>query len=1695
MAYATKYLFKWQSANGTTREIRVLKDGYSGSVIQRHLGRAPVLKKQHNGNVYGTSLEFYAECAVDGEFAEFYTTDPKAYKVELYAGSTLLWQGYVTPELYREPDIAPPYDVQVIATDGVGELKLYNFAPQGLVTLRAMLTYLLGYTGLGTDVYLVSSIKPGGSGAAGSLLSKSINLDFMAGETCYKVLTLLLDTLHASITWWKGAWILARETNVTLSSGKVQYYNTSGNSATLTGSVVTLGKIRTNDAWPVGQLSTEVNPAKNSVTIQAPWHPTTAFVNSDMDTDTGWDKTNNASFDSTKKAYYLVGNGASTAIAGISQDISMGGIRTPMRFTGKFCATTASASVDFGNMIFLVAQYQVGSTTYHVGKDSDGNPTWLAGQANLLDFITRPSVYDTDETNAEEITFDIPAFGLLGSSYPSGTLSFIIAGTGVYVFNAYLDVVLPKGYQDNLYLDNGARGSGDSVEIVIGRETSDVNYYKAFLQGILLDSGSLITSFKDAYITDNGLDYLSFISRDYARSIALPRLTRTGTVFLESAVSFPPLVFIKGAVNYWLEGFSWDMYEDELQISAKSLPTATITVDSEVISEASGSTASFSAGTSGGGASTVITGGGSNYFEPGSTDGLIQLKSAYSYLGPRKGLIFEQTAETDVASSPAHLMLRNYGTQAEPIWALYTPLAFVSDGDQVIGDGASPGGGGGGGQNYLKDLYDVSLTNLTTGQMLQWNGSAWVNVAAPSGGGGTVTSVALTVPTGLSVSGSPITSSGTLAISFATGYSIPTTAKQGNWDTAYGWGDHAQAGYLTGINSSMVTTALGYTPVNPSNVKTLSVSVGSTSLGTYNPLGSANASWTISAQNLYDTIGSTKYHVYGGDTTLNPFKIGRATLEWVTGTGGAVSYLHIDCPIVTDGDQVIGSGASPGGGGGGSSYLKDLLDVQYGLSPSADDMLIYSSSVALNPDGTITGPGWTKISKSNVGRIYTGGTGISISSGNVISLDSSEYYSASTTRTANTVLAGPSSGSSAAASFRALVAADLPAVFSQGGTAYKLTYDKYGRVTGAAYADLSAAINGDLSTGTSNPTDNDYYVAQYAGGGTTNTTYHRRTHSALYSYIKQKLDSVYLPQSGGALKNANYMEQLTIWRDHAANDAVITYRNNTGILGVIGCAGSDGAPYYSPDSGTTTRWLLHSGNYTTYTPILNSASTHATKASVIYAPTTAGTSGYVLTSNGSGAPGWTAQSSLTAGKATADGNGNTITSTYLPLAGGTMTGAITMTDGVGVYSASGYIMLGLDSNGTTFYCGPGPASSVAFLLRSGNINLTHRKYTSGSAYTDYTIWDGGNSNSNSINWKCANLFVGYDDVYIGADSASIWWVHTSSGYPLVVDGTAVRRGASATTTTLGTSGNRWYNVYSAALDISGTSTFASGHLYLTGSAAASSTANTTQIVFGTSTTNHVAISSNSNAVIINPTTSTTTGQVMLGCNGEKTTFSSSGGVVVTNGNVAIGQSANSSYKFQVVGSSQFNISAFTEFRILRTSSGGSSAVTFLPANQTTNWWSTGADPNASDTSIAYRYFWYYKNAYMAWLTTTGSLVTTGDQVISSDATLKENLQDVTYTVNDIAKTRAVTFDWKDGRGHSAGSIAQDWKALIPELVHGEEGNMTLAYGQIALLNSILLARHETEQDKEIKKLKSKVKRLEIELARLNPNYQKLIGGM
>lgn len=103
-----------------------------------------------------------------------------------------------------------------------------------------------------------------------------------------------------------------------------------------------------------------------------------------------------------------------------------------------------------------------------------------------------------------------------------------------------------------------------------------------------------------------------------------------------------------------------------------------------------------------------------------------------------------------------------------------------------------------------------NVTKVTIGSGLTL--TSGVLASTGGGGTGTVTSVAMTVPTGLSIAGSPITTTGTLALTFATGYSIPTTAKQTNWDDAYTWvgafpSQTSNAGKFLTTNGSVLSWA------------------------------------------------------------------------------------------------------------------------------------------------------------------------------------------------------------------------------------------------------------------------------------------------------------------------------------------------------------------------------------------------------------------------------------------------------------------------------------------------------------------------------------------------------------------------------------------------------------------------------------------------------------------------------------------------------------------------------------------------------------------------------------------------------------------------------------------------------------------------------------------------------------------------
>ena len=336
MAYGNKYLFKWESIHHVEYQIRILQDGYSGTVTQRHLGGAPVLKMQQNDCVKGTSLEWKAECSVDGEFADLYTPSARKFSVELYRGGTKIWTGFISPELYSEPDIAPPYDVSLVATDGLGELKLYDYPKSGQQSIRSILQIILGYTGQDNEIYFISQLHTSSVTDINFLRTLEMNLDFEAGESCYDVLQEILATLHATITLYRGKWLIVRETvfEITGTSVRAIAAGTRAQSSetTITDAVYSIGQMGVADMWPVGYSSTKIDPAKKRVIVEAPWHPANGVTNGDFASASGWTRPTNSRNETTSyvagiPAMHLGPNGNITKLY---QDISLSGISAPI---------------------------------------------------------------------------------------------------------------------------------------------------------------------------------------------------------------------------------------------------------------------------------------------------------------------------------------------------------------------------------------------------------------------------------------------------------------------------------------------------------------------------------------------------------------------------------------------------------------------------------------------------------------------------------------------------------------------------------------------------------------------------------------------------------------------------------------------------------------------------------------------------------------------------------------------------------------------------------------------------------------------------------------------------------------------------------------------------------------------------------------------------------------------------------------------------------------------------------------------------------------------------------------------------------------------------------------------------------------------------------------------------------------------
>ena len=347
--------------------------------------------------------------------------------------------------------------------------------------------------------------------------------------------------------------------------------------------------------------------------------------------------------------------------------------------------------------------------------------------------------------------------------------------------------------------------------------------------------------------------------------------------------------------------------------------------------------------------------------------------------------------------------------------------------------------GGGGNQTSLDDLQLGPPPQPTT--------------TSGASGSGTVTSVDVSGgTTGISTSGGPITSSGTITLGLTGQLQTPTAIQMGNGSAttlAAGrmWYDQTTGSWNLGMGNGNITQQVGeelfiYGKASaaitdsPLQIVYHTGTVGASGVITFAPtvagITDVNAILGVATENLaLNGFGRiTAFGVVHGITT-NGAAYGETWADddviWYNPVTGNPTNIKPSAPnIKVQVGLVIKAG--PGGSGSfqvlvnpGSVFGGTDSNVQFGTLAN-NDLIAYDSGLGY----------WKNIPGSTYGTGSVTSVGLALPS--IMSVSGSPVTTSGTltgtltTQAVNTLFAGPSSGAAAAPTFRALTTADIPAL-------------------------------------------------------------------------------------------------------------------------------------------------------------------------------------------------------------------------------------------------------------------------------------------------------------------------------------------------------------------------------------------------------------------------------------------------------------------------------------------------------------------------------------------------------------------------------------------------------------------------------------------------------------------------------------------
>ena len=515
-----------------------------------------------------------------------------------------------------------------------------------------------------------------------------------------------------------------------------------------------------------------------------------------------------------------------------------------------------------------------------------------------------------------------------------------------------------------------------------------------------------------------------------------------------------------------------------------------------------------------------------------------------------------------------------------------------------------------------------------------------------------------------------------------------------------------------------------------------------------------------------------------------------------------------------------------------------------------------------------------------------------------------------------------------------------------------------------------------------------------------------------------------------------------------------------------------------------------------------------------YAPTSAGTVGYFLKSQGAGdAPIWSALGALaTKDSLTYSDVGVTkdvITSLigtttyaaynangYLSLGGGTIEGVAAFSFKINYLGSSSYTAIPFYKNGT-MWGALGMRNDEPIFINAANDTI--RTLIHSGNYSSYALpLSGGRITGNSITiGKTDNYNAAYATIAVNASTSAdygtyIRHYHSSSykGLLITKDGAYYSDGSS--NNTLIHSGNigsqsvasaTYASTARALVDAQGGKSVAyvSGNTFYIGDSIYPTTStqilgNDVRLRYGANASFGFWLNSSGNVTIGASDLASTNGNPKLYVDGAIRTS----GAATIGGNLQINPTSKI-YLTLTANSSYGYIQALHD------------GVAYLPI--TIN--PSGGNVGIGTTSPAYKLD-VSGTARVSGATTLSStlsvggqttinnnLIVYGESASTSDMRFKDVVENKSLSIADIAKAPCFSFTWKekDDKSLHLGTSAQYWEAIAPELVTGEDFK-ALNYASLGVAMGIALAKESINHEDRIKNLEDEIKILNGELKRL-----------